>query len=54
VAPQALVIFMHPRAEVKAKDPAVPVMHAKQLKDYVRRLPRDPGFRPKDLAALAE
>lgn len=54
VAPQALVIFMHPRAEVKAKDPAVPVLHAKQLKEHVRRLPRDAAFRLKDLAALAE
>lgn len=54
VAPQAIVVFMHPKAEVTAKDAAVPVMHAKQLKEYVRRLPRDPAFRPKDLAALAE
>ena len=54
VAPQALIVFMHPRAEVSAKDPAIPVLHAKQLKDHVRRLPRDPAFRPKDLADLAE
>ena len=54
VAPQALVVFMHPRAEVHAKDPAVPVMHAKQLKEHVRRLPRDAGFHAKELAALAE
>lgn len=54
VAPQALVVFMHPRAEVRTKDAAVPVLHAKQLKEHVRRLPRDPAFRLKDLAALAE
>jgi hypothetical protein len=54
VTPQAVVIFMHPRAEVSAKDAALPVLHAKQLKEYIRRLPRDPGFRPKDLAAVAE
>ncbi len=54
VAPQALVVFMHPRAEVSAKNTAVPVLHAKQLKEHVRRLPRDPGFKAKDLAALAE
>jgi len=54
IVPQAVVVFMHPKAEVSAKDTAVPVMHAKQLKEYVRRLPRDPAFRPKELAALAE
>jgi hypothetical protein len=54
VAPQAVVVFMHPRAEVNARDTALPVMHAKQLKEYIRRLPRDPAFRVKDLTALAE
>ncbi len=54
VAPQALVVFMHPRAEVTAKDTALPVLHAKQLKDYIRKLPKDPAFKPKDVAALAE
>ena len=54
LVPQAVVVFMHPKAEVSAKDTAVPVMHAKQLKEYIRRLPRDPAFRPKELAALAE
>jgi hypothetical protein len=54
VAPQPLVIFMHPSAEVSAKAAAVPVLHAKQLKEYVRRLPKDPAFRAKDLAALTE
>ena len=54
VAPQAVVVFMHPRAEVEAKDPALPVMHAKQLKEFIRRLPKDPAFRAKELAALAE
>jgi hypothetical protein len=53
VAPQALVVFMHPRAEVQAKDTAVPVLHAKQLKEHIRRLPRDPAFRFKDLAPPA-
>jgi hypothetical protein len=54
LAPQPVVVFMHARAEVSAKDTAVPVMHAKQLKEYVRRLPRDPAFRPKDVAGLLE
>jgi hypothetical protein len=54
VAPQALIVFMHPRAEVKAGESPIPVLHAKQLKEHVRRLPRDPAFKPKELAALAE
>lgn len=54
VAPQALVVFMHPRAEITAKDTGLPVLHAKQLKDYIRKLPKDPAFTPKDVAALAE
>lgn len=54
LAPQAVVVFMHPRAEVMAKDTPLPVLHAKQLKDYIRRLPKDPAFKPKDLDALAQ
>jgi hypothetical protein len=53
-APQALIVFMHPGTEVRAKDAAVPVLHAKQLKEYVRRLPKDPAIRAKDVAALTE
>ena len=54
VAPQAVVIFMHPKAELSVKDAGIPVMHAKQLKEHIRRLPRDPAFRAKDLAAVAQ
>jgi len=42
VAPQALIVFMNPRAEISAKDSPVPALHVKQLKDHIRRLPKGP------------
>jgi len=51
LAPQAFIVFMNPRAEVTAKDSPVPVLHAKQLKDHIRRLPKGPTI---SAAALAE
>jgi len=38
VEPQAAIIFMHPRAEISAKESPIPALHVKQLKEYVRRL----------------
>jgi hypothetical protein len=40
VAPQALIVFLNPRAEVSAKESPIPALHVKQLKDYLRRLPK--------------
>jgi hypothetical protein len=53
VEPQALVVFMHPRAEVSARGAPIPVLHAKQLKEYIRKLPRNPEFSPGAIHALA-
>ena len=53
IAPLAIVVFMHPSAEVSAKGSAIPVVHAKQLKEHIRRLPRDPAFKATELAAAA-
>jgi hypothetical protein len=52
--PQAIVVFLHTRSEISAKDAPLPVLHFKQLKDYVRKLPKDADFAPDSLAALAE
>jgi hypothetical protein len=38
VEPQTVIVFMHPRAEISAKDSPIPALHAKQLKEYVRRM----------------
>jgi hypothetical protein len=40
VAPQALIVFMNPRAEVSAKESPVPALHVKQLKEHLRRHPK--------------
>ena len=42
LAPQALIVFMHPRAEVSAKDSPVPAVYFKQLKEHLRRHPKGP------------
>jgi hypothetical protein len=41
LAPKAIIVFMHPQAEISAAEAPLPVMHVKQLKDHIRRLPRD-------------
>src|SRR5258708_30855750 len=41
IAPQALIVFLNPRAELDAKASAITALHVKQLKDYVRKMPTD-------------
>lgn len=41
LTPQAAVIFMHSQAEVSAPGAPITVLHVKQLKDYIRRLPKE-------------
>jgi hypothetical protein len=45
---------MQPRAEVSAKDAPIPALHVKQLKEYVRRLPKGPTLSPQVLSDLEE
>ena len=52
VAPQALIVFLSARAEVEAKDSAVIALHVKQLKDYVRKLPKDLALSAANLTQL--
>ncbi|MCC6188315.1 MAG: hypothetical protein IT318_04745 [Anaerolineales bacterium] len=52
LVPQAMVVFLHPRAEVSANAAPLPVLHFKQLKDTIRRLPRDAAATPAELSRL--
>jgi hypothetical protein len=52
VAPQALIVFLNPRAELDARDSAIPALHVKQLKDYVRKLPKDTAVSSANLTRL--
>lgn len=52
LAPQALIVFLNPHAEVNAKDSAIPALHVKQLKDYVRKLPKDAALSTAGLTRL--
>lgn len=52
LAPQAVVVFMDPKAEVSAPDAPVAVLHVKQLKDYIRRLPKENALTDLTVAAL--
>jgi hypothetical protein len=52
VAPQAVVVFMNPQAEISAEDAPLPVLHVKQLKDYIRRQPKDATLPPLEMAKL--
>ena len=46
LAPQPLIVFLHPRAEVDAKDSPVPAVYFKQLKEHLRRHPKGPTLSP--------
>ncbi len=52
LAPQALIVFLNPRAELEAKDSAILALHVKQLKDYVRKLPKDQAITSANLTQL--
>lgn len=52
LAPGAVVVFMHPQAELKAADAPLPVLHVKQLKEHIRRLPKDAALPADTLAKL--
>ena len=52
IAPQAAIVFLSPTAEVQAKESAIPALHYKQLKDYVRKLPKDPAVNAAALTGL--
>jgi hypothetical protein len=54
VSPGALIVFLHPRAELSSKDSPIAALHTKQLKDFIRKLPRDAGFSPQAVSALVE
>jgi hypothetical protein len=54
IAPQALVVFMHPRAEVSAKESPVPALHVKQLKEHLRRHPKGATIPATALAELEQ
>ncbi|MCC7360381.1 MAG: NERD domain-containing protein [Anaerolineales bacterium] len=52
VPPQAAVVFLSSHAELQAKAAPLPVLHYKQLKDYVRKLPKDSTATADQLAQL--
>ena len=52
IAPQALIVFLNPRAELDAKDSAITALHVKQLKDYVRKMPKDLALSSANLTRL--
>jgi len=52
VAPQALIVFLHSGAEVVAKDSPIAAVHVKQLKDHIRRQPKNAALSPALLADL--
>jgi hypothetical protein len=54
VNPEPIVVFMHTRAELSVKESPVPALHFKQLKEYIRKLPKDVAFSPLRLAQLVE
>jgi hypothetical protein len=54
LVPQGIVVFLHPRAEISAKDAPLPVLHVKQLKETVRKLPKDIAATPAQLGRLEE
>lgn len=54
IEPQAVVVFMSPRAVLDVAGSPVPAVAFKQLKDYIRRQPKRPGIPADVQAKLAE
>ncbi|MBI3761790.1 MAG: NERD domain-containing protein [Chloroflexi bacterium] len=49
---QGIVVFTNNRATVAADSPPLPILHAKQLKEYIRRQPKGPSLSREALAQL--
>ncbi len=50
---QALLVFLHPKASVKAKGTAMLAVHAKKLKETLRQLPKGQTLSEEDIRTLA-
>lgn len=51
---QAIIAFYNPKATIEAKDAPIPAMHVKQLKEYLRKLPKGPTLMPAQVEKLDE
>ena len=49
---QGIAVFFDPSAILQIEDTPLPVMHAKQLKDYIRRQPKGPTLSREMIAQL--
>lgn len=53
VPTQALLVFMHPKASLKAKGAPMQSVHAKKLKETLRQLPKGPTLTEDEVHAVA-
>jgi hypothetical protein len=55
---QSLIVFYNDKATIEAENPPIPTLHAKQLKEYLRKLgkgsSRQPTLTPEQIAKLDE
>jgi hypothetical protein len=51
---QAIVVFCNPETTIEAKDAPIPAMHIKQLKEYMRKLPKGPTLSSAQISQLNE
>lgn len=49
---QAALVFLHPQAQIALQDSPLPVLHAKDLKDFLRRRSKEDPLPPATLAAI--
>jgi hypothetical protein len=54
LAPQAVIVFMSPQAELSVTNAPLTVLHVKQLKDYIRRQAKDAALPEATMAKLDE
>lgn len=40
---QAIIVFYNPNVAIEGEPPPIPAIHVKQLKEYLRKLPKSPG-----------
>ncbi len=51
---QGIIVFYSPQAQVEAKNAPIPAMHVKQLKEYLRKLPKGPSLNNQQITKLNE
>ncbi|MBM4422011.1 MAG: hypothetical protein FJ030_01300 [Chloroflexi bacterium] len=49
---QAIIVFYNPKVAIQAENPPIPALYVKQLKDFIRKLPKGPTLSAEQIEKL--